>query len=39
LEIANESYKKGQKNSQKGFIIKDGGNTFLFIIVTGENIK
>jgi hypothetical protein len=26
LEIAKESYKKGQKKSQKGLIIMDGGS-------------
>jgi len=25
-KITKESYKKGQKNSQKGFIIRDRGN-------------
>jgi len=28
LEIAKGSYKKRQKNSQKGLIIRDGGNNF-----------
>jgi len=28
LEIGNGSYKKRQKKSQKGLIIKDGGNIY-----------
>jgi len=29
LKIANGSYKKRQKNSQKGLIIRDGGSMWL----------
>jgi hypothetical protein len=32
LNIWNESYKKGQKKSQKDFIIRDGGNISRFFI-------
>ena len=30
MEIAKGSYKKGQKNSQKGLIIEDGGSILKF---------
>jgi len=33
LKIAKESYKKGQKNSQKSPIIKDGGSIWSFIFI------
>ena len=40
MEIAKWSYKKGQKNSQKGLIIKDGGGSmFCFLCVYRQHMK